>query len=355
MGASQQLNQHSQIISTADILSPGIGEKINAHLQQLQINGFSGAVIVEVKGEKILQAGYGFADRENKVPYTTKTISDLASLTKQFTATAIVFLSQKGYFQLHDSLGKFFPELKSPQSWITIDQVLTHSAGLSEYSGPDYKELSKENLLKKVGNRDLKFKPGEKYLYSNTGYSVLALIIEKVTNQDFEKVISDLFFEPNQLSIGANLPEFKQSDFAIYYQDKRSKGNSYLKKKKLKENYWALKGNAGFYASAEEVFKWYKTLQNDSKVSPKIKSELFYPRFKRSENLYYGYGWNVRTDKDGKVNQISHSGSDDIMSCYWMELPQDKTWIYVSSNNSEFKATSLTLEILKIIRSQNLN
>ena len=341
-------------VSNNDILLRDTGNLIDAHLQQLTIKGFSGAVIVEINGEKILQAGYGFADRENKVPYTTKTISDLASLTKQFTATAIVYLSQAGYFKLRDSLGKFFPELQLPQSKITIEQVLTHSSGLSEYSGPDYKELSKEGLMQKVRQQDLEFEPGERYLYSNTGYSVLALLIEKITNKDYEEVVSDLFFKPNDLRIGLNLHDFSEDDFAVYYQNKRNKGNSYLKKKQLKENYWALKGNAGFYASADEVYRWHKTLQNDSLISPQVKAELFYPRFKRSENLYYGYGWNIRTDNTGKVNQISHGGSDDIMSCYWMDLPQSRTWIYVSSNNSEFKATSITLDILNIIKKRQL-
>ena len=199
----------------------------------------------------------------------------------------------------------------------------------------------------------MKFQPGEKYLYSNTGYSVLALIIEKVTNKDFEEVVSDLFFKPNGLNIGLRLPDFKQTQLAINYKHERSYGTSYFKAKDMKDNFWVLKGNGSFFASAEEMYKWYKTLHNDASVSPLLRSELFSPHFKREDNLFYGYGWHVRTDNDGKVKQVSHAGSDDIMSCYWMEIPQDDIWIYIASNNSDFKATSVTLEILKIIRNSS--
>lgn len=240
--------------------------------------------------------------------------------------------------------------MKTPHSSITIHQLLTHTSGLPVYSGPDYKEQSKEGLLRFINRETLEFPPGQEFLYSNTGFSVLALIIEHVTDRDFEEVVSDLFFKPNQIKIGFNLPDFKQDSFSIDYKKKRNKGVSYLKAKKLKENYWNLKGNAGFHASSEEIYKWHKISQYDSSENSILKAALYRPHFKRSDKLYQGYGWIIRTDNEENVNQISHGGSNDIMSCYWMYLPKDNIWMYISSNSPEFKATSLALEILKIIR-----
>ena len=105
---------YSQSIAAVDIASPGMGEKLNAHLQQLQMKGFSGAVIVEHKGEKVLQAGYGYADRKNKNVAIRQELKTMwLPLTKQFTAS-VLFSSQKGYFQIKGQLRKVFTGNTTP-------------------------------------------------------------------------------------------------------------------------------------------------------------------------------------------------------------------------------------------------
>ena len=155
-----------------EYLQAGVGE------------GFSGAVLIARGGEILLNEGYGFADKEQGAPMTPDTVVDIGSVTKQFTAAAILVLSDQGKLDVEDSIGRFFPNLPEDKSGITIHHLLTHTAGLVDGVGDgDFDHIPTEEFFRRVFDSELLSAPGERHSYSNAGYSVLARIVELSSGQ----------------------------------------------------------------------------------------------------------------------------------------------------------------------------
>lgn len=167
---------------------------------------FNGNVLVAEKGQVLYQRSFGMASLDQKRPLNKESIFELASVSKQFTAMGIMILKKKGALSYEDSLRKFFPEL--PYEQITIRHLLNHTSGL-----PDYMELFEEywDSSKIATNRDMigllaqykpkiLFNPGEKYEYSNTGYALLASIIEKASGKSYGKFLDEAIFKPLKMS-----------------------------------------------------------------------------------------------------------------------------------------------------------
>src|SRR5476651_2178840 len=142
---------------------------------------------------------YGWADIENKVPFTTNTLASIGSITKAFTATAIMKLSEQHVLSVDDPLRKYFPDIPADKANITINQLLTHSSGFHEdqlNDAGDFEKINTSAYLKRVFGQPLAFIPGEKAVYSNVNMSILAIIIEQLTGMDYEQFLKKYLFEP---------------------------------------------------------------------------------------------------------------------------------------------------------------
>jgi len=138
------------------------------------------------------------ANKEDVVPYTTTTVSSIGSVTKQFTATAILKLVELNKLELTDSLDKFFKNLPEDKREITVHHLLTHTAGFIDVIGDgDFDDIPRDKFFKTVFSTELLHKPGTKYAYSNVGYSILARIIEISSGQDYEKFLNLFLFKPD--------------------------------------------------------------------------------------------------------------------------------------------------------------
>ena len=145
---------------------------------------FSGGLLIIKDGNQLLSKGYGWADKENKLPFTTSTLASMGSITKAFTAAAIMKLTEENKIQLNDPLKKFFHNAPADKENITIHQLLTHSAGFHEFlqkDGGDYEKVNTAEYLQRAFGEPLAFKPGEKSVYTNVGFSILGIIIEQVS------------------------------------------------------------------------------------------------------------------------------------------------------------------------------
>ena len=183
-------------------------EKTNAAVQQLDeyLSGmqkhfrFNGNVLVAEKGNIVLQRSYGYANYDDQRSLNDSSVFELASVSKQFTATGILLLKDRGQLQLSDSLRKYFPEL--PYHGITIQHMLTHTSGLPDYFWPlvekwDRKKIAfNEDVIAFLAKEKmpLQFEPGKKWEYSNTAYMILASIIEKVSGQSFADFMAKNIF-----------------------------------------------------------------------------------------------------------------------------------------------------------------
>ena len=289
-----------------------LGTKIDRHMLQKMRQGFSGAVLVAMNGEKVIHKGYGWAVRERKLPVTTKTVFDIGSISKPFTATAVMKLEQEGKLKVTDSITEFFDTVPDDKKAITIHHLLTHSAGLGEYHDTkgDFEEMTGEEAVQHIFNQKLKFNPGTDYAYSNSGFTLLAVIVEKVSGQPFKKFLKNQIFNPaGMTSTGfyRNPAWKKENDVHGYNDRKLGKENSPLT---WPEITWALLGNGGLVSSAEDLFKFHLSMKGSKIFSQKTKRESYTGHVKIGEDAMMGYGWGIRSTEHGK--RVSHGGANDF-------------------------------------------
>ncbi|HYE75142.1 MAG TPA: serine hydrolase domain-containing protein, partial [Blastocatellia bacterium] len=194
--SSQALKIRTQSSDARAIINGGLGLKMDAEATQATNEGFSGSVLV-AKGETtLLQKGYGLANRDNNIPIKTDTVFSIGSISKRFTAVAIHLLEQQGKLNVNDPITKFFDNVPPDKASITIDQLLRHTSGLGEYHDTkgDFEEMTKAEALQKIFAQQLKFAPGKQEAYSNSGFTLLAMIVEKASGKPFQAFIKESIF-----------------------------------------------------------------------------------------------------------------------------------------------------------------
>lgn len=323
------------------------GAAIHAHLERLAESGFSGAVVVEKRDEVIFSGGYGWANSAERRPFTVNTITDVGSLTKQFTSAAIVELWRMGRLSPDDTLGRFFPGVPTSAAGLTIHQLLTHSAGLPSYCGTsDFLPVSRAELLSRCIDRELRFAPGTDWHYSNLGYGLLGAIVEEVTGQDYEHFVLDHLLLPAGLTrTRYSVPASLDSAVAVGYQSGgRAWGTSLERVRPLGEDFWELKANGGIHASASDMHRWFRALMKGDLIPEEWRRHLFEPYVSRGEGVFYGYGWNVRPE----TGQISHGGSNDVYFAFWLWRPDEDVFVFVATNGPRHRAGQVAGDIYRL-------
>src|SRR5262245_9217427 len=161
------------------------------------------SVAVVKNGHTVLAKGYGFADLENDVPATAATVYRIGSVTKQFTSAAIMRLVEQGKVSLDDTLQKFLPNFPTQGNRVTVRHLLNHTSGIKSYTslGPKWQrvnrlDLAQDSLVAMFANEPFDFKPGDAWLYDNSGYFLLGMIIEKLTGKSYGQYLQDELFTP---------------------------------------------------------------------------------------------------------------------------------------------------------------
>lgn len=261
--------------------------------------GFSGAVIVAKDGEILTRKGYGWADVKRRIPIKSDTIFDIGSGVKAFTATAIMQLEELGKLNTADPITKYFKDVPADKKDITIHQLLTHTSGLNFdyfYDGASAEERAimrdREKYIKGVLSYPLAFKPGEGRIYSNTGFSLLAIIIENLSGKSYEQYVSERLFKPSGMTeTGYYIPrDLKRvargyndgdTDYGYPWETQWDGGKRPL---------WDLLGNGGMLTTLDDVYKWMAAIKGERIVSQKSKDKMFQIYYPKSDQ---GYGWNV--------------------------------------------------------------
>jgi CubicO group peptidase (beta-lactamase class C family) len=305
----------------------------------MQGTGFAGVVLVGRGDSIVWQRGYGEADQERHIRNGPSTAFDIGSVTKQFTAAAVLALEQDGKLTVHDPLGKYFPQAPADKRNITLHQMLTHTAGLREYSGPDEQWLSKENFLQQELRSKLVFAPGSSYQYSNVGYSLLAAVIEQVSGLSYEQYLRQRLFQPAGLtSTGYQLAAWPDSAVAVGYVRGRRWGKPTEKGNFRDGPTWNLRGNGGVLSTAQDMWRWHLALASGRVLAPAAQAKLYQPYVAKTPGgaIHYGYGWSVYQSKRG-TPVVSHNGSNDIFFAHLVRYldPRDgRTVLFVVTNQA---------------------
>lgn len=276
-------------------------DKLMAYSHQ---NGlFNGSVLVAENGKVIYSKAFGVADKKRKQNLTTDSKFYLASVSKQFTSMAIMLLKEKGKLSFDDKLSDFFNDFPEYSKRITIEHLLTHTSGIPDYFrlGIYKSDLKNQDVLEELMQQeDLDFEPGEKYAYSNGGYVLLALIVEKVSEQPFHQYLKEHIFKP----LGMN-------DTLVYDESKPEVVNravGYNDSGTLNDYNILTVGDGGMYSTVRDLFKWDRALYTEQLISTATLKKAFTSfKLNNGELSHYGYGWSLYTDKSGE--NVAHGGS----------------------------------------------
>jgi len=323
---------------------------IHTELTQRVPAGFGGAIIVERDGNVILKSGYGWADRERHIAFTPSTIAQVGSLTKQFTATAVVDLALQGKLTLSDPVSTYLKDVPAKASSITIHQLLTHTAGLPDDCGDDFDLVSREDLTQRcLAGMDVS--PPGKFSYSNFGYSLLAAVVETVSGQSLEMYLAVRFFQPLHMArTGYFFSPSLHDRLACGYDNDTLQAPMSDRLQTLRPDFWNLKGNGGMQASVEDMYAWYRALSSSSVVPDTLRNMLTTPYVERDDGAKYGYGWFLRTDENGTVEQISHTGSDGVFFSAFVWRPIDRVFYYLVTNSGEKAGAEEASTVLRTLR-----
>lgn len=324
-----------------------IGKNIDRYLLGLEKLGFSGAIIVSQGEEMLLSKGYGLSNRETGEPYRSNTIQSCGSITKPFTAAAILLLENRGKLSVNDTITKYFNEVPEDKKNITLHQLLTHTSGLPGGIGRDEEPTEAQEYIDRAMSVSLQFSPGMEFGYSNMGYSLLALIIEKVSGQGYETFLSKELLLPSGLTeTGYILPEWNREQMAVGYQKGERWGEIYERGWIEGGPNWHLRGNGGLHTTVDDMYKWFKTVKGQGILDEDV-VKRWTTSYATENNGYsdYGYGWVIYdNDKYGKI--ITHNGSNGVFEATFVWLTEKDLFFYIQGNTSMFPSASQSSNIL---------
>ncbi|MDX1482644.1 MAG: serine hydrolase domain-containing protein [Woeseiaceae bacterium] len=297
------------------------------------------AVLVVRDGEKLLTRTYGVSDIATRTPITAATNFRLASVTKQFTAMAILMLIEEGSLTLDTTLGELFPDFHAYAQDITIRELLRHQSGLPDYEPmvPEGAEPVRDDdvLRLMLETKEGYFEPGSAYRYSNSGYAVLAMIVETLSGHSFAEFLDERIFTPLGMdntvafekgvsSVPNRAYGYTVTDEGIEFTD-QSRWSSVL-------------GDGGVYSSLNDLYRWDQALYRDDLITADSKAQMLTPSLED-----YGFGW--RIDRfDGHL-RYHHSGSTSGFRNFIQRFPEQRLTIIVLTNRAEPDVQPLAEEI----------
>jgi CubicO group peptidase (beta-lactamase class C family) len=327
----------------ATLLSPPapLRERVDDLMTRLEGHGFSGVLLLAKDGEIVLEKGYGLADRGKKLPATPDTVYCIGSITKQFTAAAILKLEMQGKLSVTDPISRFFPGVPADKKGITLHHLLTHTAGLREdYGETDFEPVSREEIVSRVLSAPLLSAPGEKFRYSNAGYSLLAAVVELTTKGPYEAYLREQLFLPAGMTrTGYKLPGWKPGELARGWRGDEEWGTT-IERPWAPDGqpWWNLRGNGGIHATARDMWRWHQALLGTAILSEEAKRKL-YGRHIAEEmpESWYGYGWSIATTPR-KTTLITHNGGNGIFAADFRRYVDEKIVWFIASNEAGMPA-----------------
>jgi CubicO group peptidase (beta-lactamase class C family) len=294
---------------------------------------FSGTILIAQGSTIILNKAFGMADYENNIPNTTQTAFEIASTTKQFTATAILKLQEKKLLNVQDKLSKYIPDYPNGDE-IKIYNLLNHTSGIHDYvestesieSGNHASTL--EELIELFKNKPLDFDTGTEFEYSNSNYILLGYIIEKVSKKNYKDYIKENILKPLNLSnTGFLSNKATIKDKAIGYDTIDNSENEY---KKAIDTEGSLIASAGeIYSTVEDLYRWEEALYAGKIINKESLKEMFTPN-----SSDYGYGWFVYESSKGN-RIISHGGNLSGYTSY-VKRNVDKKYLIIILSNRDY-------------------
>lgn len=319
-----------------------IASKADEYMNEsVRIDNFHGAVLVARDGKPIFSKAYGMANYELDVPNKPQTVFHIVSMTKQFTAMAIMILQERGKLSVNDSICKYLEDCPTAWQPITIRHLLTNTSGIVNYLDlPEWnkvwtcRHIPKE-FIKIFKDKPLEFVPGERFAYSNSGWYLLGLVIEKTSGKDYDEFLEANIFAPLEMksTSAPGLASFiKNRADGYMVQGEQTRPVAF-------PNWSVLYSTAAVVSTTEDMLRWEQALNTEKLVSRKSLDEIFTPFKDFIPGLGYAYGWMVTKNSERPV--ISHSGSMGGFAGYIVRHPADRITVVVLSNKVNTPSVSV--------------
>jgi len=323
---------------------------VDALLQDYALTDGPGASAVVLKNEAVLyKKSFGLANLNEARTITPETNFRLASLTKQFIAMAILILVNDSRLSLDDRITKFFPEFPAYGSAITLRHLLNHTSGILDYESllPDTQsvQVHDKDVLRLLSAVDtVYFKPGEEYRYSNSGYALLALIVEKVSGQSFAEFLKSRIFVPLGMKKSVAFEERVSTVPQRAFGYSRTDTGWVLTDQSPTS---AVLGDGGIYTSINDLLLWNHSLSVGYLVPLYLLRECWKPGvLNDGSTTEYGFGWAL--DLSGRYPRHSHTGSTRGFRNIIVRYPIQHLSIIILTNRNEGDLTPLAEEIAEV-------
>ncbi|MBD2705683.1 serine hydrolase [Spirosoma sp. BT702] len=307
---------------------------------------FNGSILVAAQGKILLNKGYGYKDINQKTRNDPQTIYQIASLTKAFTATLILKLAESNRLALTNKVSQFYADFPKGDS-ITIDQLLSHTSGLSDNGAntktKTYSGSEEAKFLAALKDRAFDFSPGTDWKYSNAGYILLGYIIEQVCGQSYYDAVRTYLFSPLQLDhsgfdfIGLTSPD-KATGYWEFPESDTAQAATLI-------DYSAPRAAGAIYSTTGDLYQWHQGLQTGKLLSLSLLNRAYTP-----VKNNYGYGWII--DSVARVRVVGHSGDIWGFKSELARVPADDICIVMLNNIEDVDLHIITCKILAILYQQ---
>ncbi len=322
------------VMATSGLSAQDMTSKFDKILSELFPADGPGGTAIVVKGDKVLyRKAFGMANLELGVPMKPEHIFRIGSITKQFTAAAILKLEEEGKLSVKDDITKYLPDYPTQGHKITIEHLLTHTSGIKSYTsmaefGAAVRiDKKPEDFIAFFKDQPMDFAPGEKWLYNNSGYFLLGVIIEKVSGKPYDAYLEETFFKPlgmKSSSYGHHAPIVKNRVAGYSKTDAGYVNADFLS---MDLPYAA----GSLISNVDDIHTWYKSVMAGKVLKPQSLAKAHTPyKLNNGKATNYGYGWFLG-DLQGSPTIEHNGGINGFLTCS-IYLPKEKVFVAVFSN-----------------------
>jgi CubicO group peptidase (beta-lactamase class C family) len=316
------------MITSGTAIGQTLDAKFDEYMSTLaRLGRFNGYVLVARDGRQVFGKGYGMANFEDEVPNTSQTKFRLASITKPFTAAAVLLLQEKGKLSLQDSVCKHLPDCAPAWQPITVERLLAHTSGIPDYvSFPDFMQTlglhsTPPEMIARLREKPLLFTPGERFSYSNSNYYLLGQIIENISGKPYALFVRENIFEPlRMLNSGYDDNSTILKRRAVGYI---KQGDTLINARYMDMTKAYAAG--ALYSTAEDLLLWDTALYTERLISKKSLSAMF-----TSGNGGVGFGWFINRDFNRQL--VTQAGLNSGFAAQILRYPEERVCIILLNN-----------------------
>jgi CubicO group peptidase (beta-lactamase class C family) len=339
--------------AAADALLPLADAELTARLERYldaaAAEGFTGAVLVARGGKVLVERGYGLADPGREIPVSAATVFTTGSITKQFTAAAVLKLEERGKLSVANPISSYFDGVPADKASITIHHLLSHQAGFPGAIGDDRERIGRDEFVRQALATPLLFAPGTGYEYSNVGFSLAAAIVEKVSGQSYESFLRETLWLPAGMrDTGYNLPAWAPERHA---HGQRPDGADWGTEP---GNFfadgppgWHLLGNGGVLSTTGDMLRWHRALAGDAILTPASKAKMYARQVDEGGGTWYGYGWSIEPTPWGEM--VTHNGGNPFFFADYLRFLDSDVVVYFTTSSRDRRMRRIARPLTRIV------